>query len=637
MTNYPLHKIILFEYDTPIDINNFLSSEAGLWSWVITNTFAGVTDDYSVNGYYWYQQSIKHNIKSLKVDNIAYSKVISIADCRETNKSFYYDTVTTKIYIHFDNFEPPLNKDIFYGSAIGYSKIPNNINNSYFNGFYYEPRLISVPGITKSVDALFFGLLKYSTGTVTLTNKDGEFDDWRSRNLFGQPARILVLDVGTDYKDFDVVFEGFISDDSRNFDEFTLEIEDPRKALTQPVASNTLTIADYPYIKDNNVNAVKPVAYGTIKNAKAICLNEDDATAADRIFLIADTEWNLIDSLDAIYVDGVLTSITGSADLTAGTFTMTKSSVFNAFDKVTIDFTATDFDNGVEIIKDLMANYDFKPFNSSFWDATEVNAASLASRSTSLYISDGSLKLSDAIEKIAVDIDGRFFVKNSGLYTIRIYDEDRTPNTKELLNDEWLDYPTIENNASEYLSSAIIKYNHDLDKNKYQIYENTNYRQEAFDRYKKLKVGEFETNLTTLSDAKDKSETIMNISKEVQDVITRTSTWNNFGIEPTDFVIGSPTKRYSSTDESRGIYEVLSIKSDPDDFKLSIKLRYVKDYNIEEASFCYSTIDDTDYEYILDTDDISILGLIECDPILLVDENGNNIVDENDNKIYGVI
>ena len=605
MTTYPLQKITLFEYDRPIDLDELLNVDAGLWVWTITNTVETITDDFGTEGFYNYQQSERYGIKSLSVDGELYSRTLSLADCRETNKSFYYDTETTKLYIHFDNFEPPLDKSIFFGAAVGYSKLPNDLVEPTFNGIYYEPRLSSIPGIKKSIDPLFFGLLKYFTGTVTLTNKDGHFDTWRARNLFGQPARVLVGDITDEYENFQTVVEGFISDDSRTFDEFSVELEDPRKALTQPVATNTLTTTNWPDLSDSNIDAVKPVAYGVIRNAKAICLNEEETpTPALYTFLICDTEFNSVSALDKIYVDGVETAITGTADFTAGTFTMTAASVSGNLGNVTIDFVGTSFDNGVEIIKDLMLNYDSKPFNSSFWDTAEVNTAETESRDTSLYINDGSRKLSEALESVSNDIDARFFTKNSGLYTIRIYDEDRTPITKELINDEWLDNPGIQNNGSEYLSSVIIEYKPDQESDEYLRYENTDFQQEAFDRYKKLKVNTFTTNLPTLADAQDKSNTIMNISKLVQDIVTRKTSWDNFGIEPSDFVIGSPTSRLSEAD-IRGIYEVMDISNNPDDFSINLSLRFIKN---APAAATYSTIDDNIDSPISDNNDMDLLG-----------------------------
>ena len=599
---YPLQKIILFEVDKPIELENMINAEPGIWHWTIVNTVETVDDDRGNTGYYEYQQDTVININSVRVSNEPYTKTNSFGDLRATNKSFYY--VNNKLYIHFEDFEPPLDKQIFYGESFGYSKLPSNTVKPYYGGAYYEPLLSEIPNIKKSIDPLFFGLLKYVKASVTLINSNGEFDDWRDRDLFGQPARLLVGDIGDDYVDFQKVFEGFVSDDSRGVDKFKIKIEDARKALTQPVASNKLRIEDWPDISEGNINEVKPVAYGQIFNAECICLNEEDTSAADRIFLICDTEFNSVQSLDKIYVDGVETAITGAADLADGTFTMTKVSVFDNFGEISADFVSSTFETGINIILNLMLNYDNKPFIDSLWDTTEVNAA--VSRDSSLYIDKGNTKLSKAIEEVCVDIDARFFMKNGGLYTIRIYDEDRTPNTREIENIEWMGNPSIDNNGSQFLSSVIISYAKDQKEDKYLTYENDDYKDDVFDRYKKLKVGQYNTMLPTLSDAMDKSETIMNISKNVQDVVERDANWNNYGIEASDFIIGSPETRQSEASE-RNIYEVLKINNNLKKFNVGLSLRYIK---AADPLAVYATIDDNNDLNINDNDDLNLIGRV---------------------------
>ena len=87
--------------------------------------------------------------------------------------------------------------------------------------------------------------------------------------------------------------------------------------------------------------------------------------------------------------------------------------------------------------------------------ALAVTAAS--ARNDSLYIKDET-KVSAAIEKVCIDIDGLFFQHDSGLWTVRIYDEDREPSAI-ISFDEILDDPSIDGNEDEFLSSCIIKYN----------------------------------------------------------------------------------------------------------------------------------------------------------------------------------
>ena len=601
---YPLEKIILFEIDKPLDRDMLINFEAGIWYWKMVNTVETVTDNRGVTGYYQYQNETKYNINSLVVNNIAYTKVASLEELRITDSSFFYNTSEFNLYIHFEDFEPMLDKEVNPGNSLGYSKLPNERAKPYYGGSFYEPLLMSAPKVDKSIDPLFFGLLKYGTLSVELINSEGQFDDWRSRDLYGQPARMKVGDVDDDYDDFLTVFEGFVEDDSRTFDSFKVKVEDPRKRLTQPIATNKLTLTDWPDLSDSNENKVKPVCYGKIFNAESICLNEEEISPTYRTFLICDTEYNAVSSLDNIYVDGTLTAITGTADLTAGTFTMTLASVSGNEGDVTIDFTATSTYDGVTIVKDLMLNYDGKPFIASLWDTTEVNAAS--ARNTGLYIDSGSKKLSEGIEDVCKDCDLRFFNKNDGRYTIRVYDANRTPNTREIQDHEYMNNPSIANNGSEFLSSVIINYQKNQKDDEYLIYENANYKDEVFDRYKKYKTTDYDTMLPTLTDAQDKSETIMNISKNVQDIVKRSANWDNYGIEPSDFIICSPATR-ESEDSVRGIYEVMKISNDLKSFTLGLSLRYVK---AADDLATYDSIDDNNDSNILDNNGFSLIGRV---------------------------
>lgn len=607
-------KIILFEYARPVSRDKMLNAEPGIWEWTLAPGVVNVTDDNGHTDHYEYNNASKYNILSLKVDDLDFSKVTSLADCRSTEASFYYDTSTTKIYIHFVNSEPPLGKDVYFGAAVGFSYRLNQ--KYYFNDIYYAPLISKIFSLKKSIDPLFWGNLSYQSGKVDFIGTGRYFDNWRSLNLFNQAARILIGNDGDTYENFKTIFAGFIENDNRTWETFSVNVQDPRKGLTQPVARNTLKRADWPYIADSNIDKSKPVAYGPIRNQEAICLNESEEeiiaiAPASYTFLICDTEFHNVLSLDAVRVAGVDISPVPDPSLSAGTFALTAAQCQDAdgnlqLTEVRIDYHATSIQNGVSIIKDLMLNYDGKTFIESFWDTGEVALAEATSRNTSVYVNEKSKKLSDVIQQICIDIDARFFTHDDGRYTLRLYDENRTP-VKTIQCDEWMGEPQISNNGSEYLTSVIIGYNPDVAAGTYLTYENTSYEADTFYIYKKLKNTQINTNLPTLADAIEKSETIMNISKIVQDLITRPTKWQNSDLEPGDFIIASPVTRKSEAPQW-GVYEVVGVEKDPDPIKLDVKLsmRFVKSYT--PVIIDYGVIVDSDGNYIVDSDGIPIMG-----------------------------
>lgn len=593
-------KIILFEYDKPFILADMLNYAPGIWFWVLTADNIIVTDDNGETGYYNYNNATIYTISSLVVGDVSYVSTLNYNDMYATNESFYYDSATTRLYIHFDNFNPPLDKIIKSGAA--YGSIKGSAESYVYNSFYYRPDVLNFPSIKKEKDPLTYGFQKFGSGEVTLINTDGEYDDWRTRNMFSQAARILVGDYDAEYHDFEKKFSGFVENDSRTFETISITVQDTRKNLTQPIATNTLNQTDWPNLPDDKVDTVKPVAYGDIFNAECICLNEEESSPTYYTFLLCDTEYNQVESGSVtVYMEGAVIS-PYDIDYAAGTFRVVAATVEDNLSDVTADFTV-DIKNGVDIILDLIYRYDFKPLAASFWDIDEVTTAKALSRDTSIYIDDDD-ELKDIIKNICFDIDALFFIKDDGLYSIRIFDTNRTI-AKEIKTDEWTGDPTISNQGDEFLTSCIIKYKKNQSEDKYSQYENNDYKSDAFNIYKKYRSETFETNLTTLADAQAKSETIMEWSSDIQDIITRATVWDHSDLEIMDFVLCSPTTRQSQAD-AKAVYEVLGVQKDFDNLKVTLTLRYIKaDPNL----------------YL--------------DYFLIVDENGVMFADENDNLIAG--
>lgn len=591
--------ILVWEYDVPILYDDLLNYEAGIWFWTITPGSVVVTDDNGNTGYYLYANGTIYNVQSLLIDGVSYSETTSLADCRLTNQSFYYDSGTTRIYIHFDDFEPPLNKIISVGAAVGFSW--GVLDEAYFNDDYYEPRISKIFPIKKSKDPLYYGLLKFITGKIECINNDGYFDNWRDRNLFAQATRILLGQNGDAYSELSQIFSGFIEDDSTTWEDFSITLQDVRAGLTQPIATNYLNLTDFPHLNEDNVGAPKPIAYGNIYNAPCIALNEEESTST-YTFLLCDTEFNAVSASGfKVYVDGVDQTVNATLNASAGTFTLS-TTYYDPGDEVTADFVVS-ITNGVDIIKDLILNYDSKPFLASFWDLDEVNTAEALSRNTSLYIDDDT-KLSECIEKVCFDIDALFFAKDDSRYTIRIFDEDREP-VKTIKCDEWIDDPSVENKGSQYLTKAIIKYKHNVNEDTYLQYVNESYRDSAFSIYKRDKVETFETGLYTEADALAKSQTILDYSSDIPNVISRSVTfYENKDLEIMDFVICAPYSRDGMREEY-GVYEIIGLQKDIEKNSVKLTMRFIEEYTLP----------------------------VDAIYTVLIDEAGNYIVDESGNYI----
>jgi len=581
---------VLFEYDTPINHIYWLNYSPSVYFCVMVPGNVVVTDDNSNTGYYPYTNDAHYKFSSAKVDSYDYAPMATLLECLATDASFFYDSATTRFYIHILDEEALLSKSVVLGRAIGFSF--NDVY--YFNNFYYEPRLSSIPTMKWSIDPLFYGLHKYQPVNIGLINNDGKLDDWESRNLYGQAARIYVDEV--------LKYSGFIEDYNLSWSDLSVKLQDLRKSLSQPVATRTLKEADYPYLSEGYIDKIVPVAYGPCDGRKALLLT-GDYVGTYHTFLICDTSYNAVESLDAVYIDGVAATPV-NVDLALGTFQLTQAATSGNTDAVTCDFTIA-IDDSVAIIKDLMWRYDGKPFIASFWDTVEVNAAAVNSQKDYLYIDDDSA-LSKAIETMCIDSSLRMFTHDDGLYTIRAYDANRTP-IKTIPKADFKNDYSATNNSSEYLTSCIIKYGYNADKDTWLTYEEKSYENAAYYKYKKLKSKTFETNLTDLAGATDKAQTIMDFSSNVQNIISRKLDWIHSDIEITDFIICDPITRITTT-EAPAIYEVLSVAKDPDKGEVTITMRYVKaDPTI---NYVYSGLSYDGSDYITDEND-NVIQLIE--------------------------
>lgn len=603
-------KIVLFEYAKPTGLSRIMNYSAGVWSWVLTPGAITVTDNHGNTGYHEDTNGIAYNVIDVRVDDLVrgyslpYAQTYSLDDCRAVDSSWYYDGLTTRLYIHFEDFEPPLGKDVFIGPATGFCY--GHFSGPYYlNNAYYEPCIKSIGTIKNSIDPLYYGRLKYQAMKLSFINTSGLFDDWRSRNLFGQKTRVLIGDDGDSYSDFDIIHQGFIENDQRSFTEFQVTCQDPRQGLTQPVATRTLNATDWPYLDPSNSGEVYPVRYGTIFKVPCICLNETDpGPPATYTFLLGDTTYNTITSATVYVTGGAVQPPTPTFNYASGTFTLPYAQCLDVDGNTILDQISADqtwpIANGVDIIKDLMYRYDGKNYIASFWDTTEVAIAQALSRNTGVNVDSGDTSLSKVIEDVCVDIDARFFAHDDGTLTIRIYDVNRTP-VATIYRDEWMDEPVITNNGSEYLSSAIIKYAKDHKEDRYLTYEETGYMTQAFNTYKKYKNKAFETNLYTLAEATDKAETIMDISSNVSDIITRTTKWQHSNIEIADFVICDPVSRLSGT-ETLAVYEVMSAEKNVATLDCKFSFRYVLAYTAPDIRIIdtgnFRLTDDNSYRMV---------------------------------------
>ena len=577
------HPIVLFEYDLPTESDTWINYEAGVWFNMLTPGVVTFQDDYGETFYYENTNEIEYNIQSVKVDDRDYIKVNSLSDLRLQTASFYFDPITSNIYIHFYNWEPPLDETIYIGSTTGFCTEGDRQNGAYYEDVYYEPRIRSIPNINIQKDPIFFGKIAFNSGSVILANNDGFFDTFDDNNAYRQAARILFGFEGDDYSEFKKVFSGYLENYSRGFDTFTITIQDIIKQLSRPIPPNRLSLIEFPLMEDDDEQAPKPLCYGKVTKAEPICINLNETSPTNWQFLLADTTYHDIHSVVAVFDqdEDITSTATWSVDTSTGIFTIADADIGGPEDisvtfKGYVDDSGNLITNAMDVIKDLMFYYGDIAFIASNFNIAQWNLARATAKDIGIFINDDE-NLIDVIGEIIASTHGLFYSQIDGKYSAKIYDSSRE-SSKTIENYEWIGPPSINNNGSEFLSSIRILYDRDLKEDKFVQFINTTYQTQALDRYKSYKQRDLETLLYTEGEAREISNLIMEQSYFIRDIIKRKVKMSYYDLEVGDFVKANPGTRPDGAVDDFFIYEVLGKSINFNNYEITLTLKYIKDF-----------------------------------------------------------
>lgn len=454
-------------------------------------------------------------IGSVKANGISLSAVSSKEAVQENDSSFFFDDLFKALYVHCPGGDDPAIFNMMIGEAWGFAN-----HAGVYNNFIYEGRLLSIPSISKSKDPLFFGVVSFEGGDVTIDNGDGAFDRFgEDRDVFGNSARILLGFEGLAYSQFIPLFSGFIEDMVISASAMKVSTRDKRKQLSRKLPVNAFEATAYPDIKDKNVGKPIPIAYGTIKNAPVICVNEEESPApANYDFLLCDTEFHSIDSIIEVRVDGVMKAVSAS-DLDAGTFSLAAAN-YSPGDDVTCDFNGyvdalgNLIENGLDVVRDLLKNYYNINFNSNFFNMAHWDSS--RARNIGRFLNEEK-ELIDIIGEIAESIQGDFIVEDDGRFAFRIYYAEAAP-VATIAADQLLEIPEIEYDSVEVLSSLIVGYAKDWAEDEFLLLPDKSREETVYRKFKTYRSKIFETLLTTEADAQAWADTQLDRSGDVKKI-----------------------------------------------------------------------------------------------------------------------
>jgi len=438
-------------------------------------------------------------VGSLFVDSINYTQVDSLSELEGLVNTFYYDIPSQILYINFDvNDSPYYHNDYRLGITSGYANIEG-----YYGQVFYEGRIVSLPDISITKDNSFDGIVQYSRGQISLINKDGIFDDLNNDDIYGQRCSILTS-TSTDISTFKYIYTGYIESVSIDSDNCILTFKDERKKFEKKIPSTVYTLDEYPNLKDSNSNKVKPIAYGKINNATAICLNEELETIPDYYtFSLADTSFYSIKAIDKVYIENVEVAFI-NVDLNKATFQLSKT-VYTKGKNVTATFQGYEvggvlIENPLFIIRDVISKYLNTKFSSRYFNVeswTTLENSNLPK--CNLYI-DEPTTLIDIINQLSISIMGIFIMEKDGVYNYKIQ-EDEKESVRTIDCREYLEPVKLSFNQDKYANIIRVGYSKDQNEDEYQYEINNSFETSLKLKYRIEKQTDLETNLVNKEDA----------------------------------------------------------------------------------------------------------------------------------------
>jgi len=573
-------KMFILDISSTFTQGTWVAYEAGIWFYTLTPASPEVSDTGSVTPWFYTGMSDKTIVVlSTRVDGIFYTESSSLSNLRITNESFYWDNDMQTLYFHFDNNNPYYTfLNITLGASTGYS------NKAFYddNDTYYSPLIELVPNISMNKDPLFFGIFSYDGGGVTISNKEGQFDD---TTLFGETIvgkfgfRDLLI------SEWSTTFNMYAEDSSFNYDVAIFNIQDKRKSLSLRIPVNIFDIDTYPYISEDMENEPIPIAWGTVRDVPVAVINHSEVAPSAWVIKLMDTTNHYMEGLQipVVYVEGIAVTISnfsasaGTCEIAPGDYDPESGYIVTADYIGNVTGGNVPIENSLNVIEDILVEYMSIPYTVDTYNTVEWAAEKLNTYDIGLAVF-GNTQINDVIELICASNSGIFLIQNDGRYTFRTYDEDRVP-TLTIPYDELLgkgaDIINVDYPSEEYLTDNVVKYNKGWNGNRYRSVRNISYKDEVFAEKGQYNSRTFETVLVNKADAETIAENIMLRSKNIIPTFRVTVMQQAMEIEVMQFVqLQTDSPRRELFGEV--IAEVVGFDKDPLTGEVQLTLKFVK-------------------------------------------------------------
>lgn len=172
----------------------------------------------------------------------------------------------------------------------------------------YEGILKGSPFFSTTMNEAFGGRSYVSVGEINIDNSDGDKDAWIAYAWDGRDATIKIGDPTWAIADYRTILSGVVERLSIGDDyTLTLSLRDNQRKLDAPIQTTLIASGE-------ETDQVVPLCYGEVYNVSPVQTN-----ASTHEYQVHEGQ---IEDIVAVYVDGKVTSLSVTKDLTNGKFTL---------------------------------------------------------------------------------------------------------------------------------------------------------------------------------------------------------------------------------------------------------------------------------------------------------------------------
>lgn len=454
-------------------------------------------------------------------------------------KSYYIDEANAVCYMNIP--KNPWRYFSEYASVYGnvdstFTTAPKDESNPsdiYYDITRVEPTM-EIPSLENGLNDCISGITAYDTFSIKLDNTDGRYDGLDILAYFNTPLQISKsTENPVHISDFDRIRYGLVTDIEVDFEKMEITATDPFYMMTTEYCRKFST-DEFANISDSTVGDDIPVGWGVLEGIEPIEVDKDTADPATWIDYIA-LDKSHITAVSGVYdEDG--NSLSYTFYPTTGIIRVTSvDGDGEVIEAEYMNVTGKTACNIGEIITEVLEDNENLTYIEGIWDVTETDRYISIAPDLTYYFDGGTTK--DIIEDVLKNDIAFLIRKNDGRLTIRRWGETYTNHQLE----SWIftQKPTknFEDATEQFCSSARVKYSpfyiDDLFQNSYTNDEN---ERDIFSRYRRSYLVEFETNLTSATDAQDLADRALERFGDVRETVEVGLGVNTFDVNLLDTV-----------------------------------------------------------------------------------------------------